>query len=35
LTKRQYWRALVRYIVEKILAYQTRPSPGLTALNSG
>ena len=35
LTKRQYWHALVRYIVEKILTYQTRPSPGLTALNSG
>ena len=35
LTKRQYWHALVRYIVEKILAFQTRPSPGLTALNRG
>lgn len=35
LTKRQYWHALVRYIVEKILTHQIRPSPGLTALNSG
>ena len=35
LTKPQYWVALVRYIVEKILARQTRPSLGLTALNSG
>ena len=35
LDKQRFWVALVRYIVEKILGFQTRPSPGLTALNSG
>ena len=30
LDKQQFWVALVRYIVEKILGFQTRPSPGLT-----
>ena len=33
--KRHRWVALVCYIIEKILAHQTRPSPGLAALNSG
>ena len=32
LTKPQRWFALVRYIVERILACAPRPSPGLTAL---
>ena len=35
LDKRHRWVALVRYIIEEILACQTRPSPGLAALNSG
>ena len=35
LTKPQRWCALVRYIVERILACQTRPNCGLTALGTG
>lgn len=35
LDKAQCWAALVRYIVEKILACHPQPSPGLKALGSG
>ncbi|MDZ7811605.1 MAG: transposase [Ideonella sp.] len=35
LDKPQCWFALVRYIVEKILACQPKPNPGLIALASG
>ena len=35
LDKSQRWFALVRYIVERILATQPKPNLGLTALASG
>ena len=35
LTKPQRWFALVRYIVERILAFAPKPNLGLTALGSG
>lgn len=35
LDKPQRWFALVRYIVQRILAYQPKPNPGLIALASG
>ena len=35
LTKPQRWFALVRYIVERILACAPRPSLGLVALGTG
>ena len=34
LEKSQRWFALVRYIIERILAYQPKPNLGLTALPS-
>ena len=35
LDKPQRWFALVRYIVEQILACEPKPNPSLTALASG
>ena len=35
LTKPQRWLALVRYIVERILACAPKPNLGLTALGTG
>jgi len=35
LTKPQRWLALVRYIVERILACAPKPNLGLTALETG
>jgi hypothetical protein len=35
LTKPQRWLALVRYVVQQILAHQPKPNLGLTALASG
>lgn len=35
LDSHQRWCALVRYIVERLLAYGPKPNPGLTACATG